>query len=356
MIENYLYILGSFVFSSIVCFRIIPVIVTISRSKKLFDSPNSRSSHVAPTPSLGGLAIFFGFIISVLLFGEGAVSSEVKYTITAVVLLTAVGLKDDILVISAGKKFVIQICAALILIVLADIRITNLQGLFGLYEIGYAASLILTLLVIVFMTNAINLLDGIDGLCSGLISSVCIIFGSWMYMQGKYDFAIVAASLLGSLVAFFCYNVFGKKNKIFMGDTGSLLLGIVVSALGITICETTVVEPTVLHFNLSPVLLVSAIIVPIVDTFRVFTIRILNKRSPFSPDKNHLHHRLLALGYCHIKASVYLIVFNLLFFVTMVFLRDLNINVQLLVMFAISVTATYLLDRAASRRESVVVG
>ncbi len=343
MLVDYLLILGSFLFSYLVCYRVIPVIVTISRDKKLFDSPNSRSSHKSPTPSLGGLAIFFGFILSVFLFGKGSVSSELKYTMVSVVLMTAIGLKDDIMIISASKKFLIQIFAAIVLIVLADIRITNLNGILGVYEIDYVVSVSLSLLVIVFITNAINLLDGIDGLCSGLISSVLILLAVWFHLQGRYEYVIIATSLVGSLMAFFTHNVFGKKNKIFMGDTGSLILGVVVSSLGITINEMNIVDLNQFGVSAPPIAILALLFVPLTDTFRVFTIRLLGRRSPFSPDKNHLHHMLLSLGMPHIKASLILITINGVVFGLFLLLQGLEINLllSLLISFGFAMSLTF---------------
>jgi len=218
------------------------------------------------------------------------------------------GLKDDIIGLSARKKFVIQVAMAFYLIILGHYRITNLHGLFGINEIGYIEGTILSLFAIVGIINAVNLIDGIDGLASGVCLLISIVFGTFFLNTGDYIYALTCFSLSGSLIAFFLYNVFGTANKIFMGDTGSLILGTIVAVLTIHFNEFVPATNQVAHGL--PAISLAIVIVPVIDTLRVFAIRLMQKKSPFAPDMNHIHHNLLKLTDNHLYSSLIIIAAN----------------------------------------------
>jgi UDP-N-acetylmuramyl pentapeptide phosphotransferase/UDP-N-acetylglucosamine-1-phosphate transferase len=199
---------------------------------------------------------------------------------------------------------------AFYVVTLGHYQITNLHGLFGIYEIEYFTGIILSVFVIVGIINSLNLIDGIDGLASGIGIIITGVFGILFLNAGDNLYAITCFSLTGSLVAFFLYNVFGNTNKIFMGDTGSLILGIVVALITIHFIELAPVSNMV--FKGSSAIALAIIIVPIIDTVRVFAIRISQKRSPFSPDMNHIHHNLLKLTGSHLASSSIMIAVNAL--------------------------------------------
>lgn len=311
-IPSIYFLIGSIILAFYICFRAIPAIVHISKEKRIFDSPNHRSSHITPTPSLGGIAIFFGFSVSALLFSYGISSEPLRYTLISVVLMFGTGIKDDILVISASKKFLLQFFAAMILVFIGDIRIVSLYGIFGIGELSYVLSTTFSVLSIMLITNSLNLIDGIDGLSSGITIIITTFFAPWFYIQGHIDLAIIATSLLGSAIAFFYHNVYARRTKIFMGDTGSLIIGMIVSVLAISFMNHNAHITSEYVFSNAPIVAFGVLIIPLFDTLRVFTVRILNKKSPFSPDKNHLHHLLLALGLTHIQSTVTLLVLNVL--------------------------------------------
>lgn len=313
---HYFYIIASFLFSLIVCYRVIPSVINLARAKKLYDEPNHRSSHTAVIPSLGGIAIFLGFTLSVLIFSNGFMLHELKYIVAATIIMFGLGIKDDLMDISPKKKLIGQIFAALIVIAMGDIRFTNFHGIFGIHELNYISSILFTVFVIIVVTNGFNLIDGIDGLASGISGLCTLVLGLWFFLTGNYEFAVLAASLLGALIAFFRFNVFGKENKIFMGDTGSMILGLLISILIIRFNELNVVSDFAYSVKAAPAVSIGILAVPLFDTVRVMLIRIKNKKSPFQPDKNHVHHRMISLGYKHAAASVRIMAINALFIVT----------------------------------------
>ncbi|MEN8139371.1 MAG: MraY family glycosyltransferase [Bacteroidota bacterium] len=294
--------------------------------KQLFDEPENRSSHSTLVPTLGGVSIFASIIISSSLFvNERFVDFDLLNA--AMVILFFFGIKDDILMISPVKKFIAQIVSALIISIGANVRIPHMYDILGFGEIPYWISIVITVFVIILIINSFNLIDGVDGLAAsvGIVSS--LVLGYWFYVNEYNSLALLSASLFGSLVAFLRYN-FSKKNKIFMGDTGSMIVGFIVAVLTIEFIR---------HNGIglinggkeiitAPVLAISILIIPLIDTFRVFMVRLLNKKSPFKPDKNHIHHRLLSLGLSHAKTTIMMVVANFIFILLAYHMKDTGID------------------------------
>lgn len=323
--NDFFYIAISFVISLIISAKTIPTVINISHALKLFDQPNARSaaSHVVPT--LGGVAIFLGFVFGITLPGNGYTLSGLRFIVAAVIIMFFVGVKDDILEISPWKKLVAQIAAALILVILAQYRFTNLHGFLGIDAIGMVPSILLTTFVMIVIINAYNLIDGIDGLAAGLSILAASFFGVWFYLSGHFEFSIIAFALIGALVGFFFYNVYGTKHKIFMGDTGSLILGLVMSVLVIQFNELNIDQTHPFAIASAPAISFGILIYPLLDTIRVFIIRIIHKRSPFSPDKNHIHHRMLAIGLSHKTSTYTIIAINAAFIIPVFALQNIGI-------------------------------
>lgn len=282
----------------LITFTVIPAIITVARVKKLYDEPDdNRKLHKEPIPSLGGLGMFIGFIFSIMLsISFSGEAPEFQYYIAAFLLIFFVGIKDDIIIISPVKKFAGQIIAAAILIYKAKLVITNMDGFLGIYQLNTACSYMLTLFALVVIINAFNLIDGIDGLAGslGLVSS--LVFGIFFLINKNIPYAVLAFTFAGSLVAFLVYNF--HPARIFMGDTGSLMIGLVNSILVIKFIETGS-NYSFYPVTASPALGFGILLVPLMDTLRVFSIRILHGRSPFKPDRNHIHHVLLNHGFNH---------------------------------------------------------
>jgi len=338
----YYSLLGFLLGFGIVIFTI-PPLIRVSNAKKFYDVPNERKVSKTIVPTLGGVAIFIGFIISTILATDNYVFNELKYIIAGVTLMFFIGLKDDLMDISALKKLSVEIVTACILIGLGDFRFTNLQGAFGLYELNYATSFGITLFTMIGLINAFNLIDGIDGLASSVSIVISSVFGTWFLLAGHYAYGIMCFSLTGSLIGFFIFNVFGKKNKIFMGDTGSLILGVVMVILVIKFNELNINQNLPYAIQAAPAVSMGILIIPIIDTLRVIFIRIAEKRSPFSPDMNHIHHNFLKLGLSHLKSTLFIVLINSLFIgFTFAFHRTVNINNLIISTFILGFTIAYI--------------
>ncbi|MDQ2720410.1 MAG: undecaprenyl/decaprenyl-phosphate alpha-N-acetylglucosaminyl 1-phosphate transferase [Bacteroidota bacterium] len=303
----------------LITFFSIPVIIEVAKNKKLFDEPDERKVHKAVVPTLGGLGIFAGFIIATLMGVPPVVPSVFQYFIASVMVIFFLGIKDDILILSASKKFIGQLVAAGILIKFGGIQITNMYGFLGMHQIPNTASILLTLFTIIVITNSFNLIDGVDGLagCLGLLTST--VFGVYFYLSGQMLYSVMALSLSGSLIAYLIYNF--HPAKIFMGDTGSLLIGLLNAIFVIKFISIAADPTSGMPLESAPAIGFAILIVPLFDTLRVVSLRILKRRSPFSPDRNHIHHFLLELGLSHKMISFTCVGANILFILLAYFLR-----------------------------------
>ncbi len=315
-------------------FFAIPVIIQVAKEKKLFDEPDERKVHKTVIPTLGGLGIFAGFILAALLGAPQDNTNDIQYFAAASVVIFFLGIKDDILVISATKKFMGQVVAAIIIIKFGHIQLNNMYGLFGIYEIPAFAGSVLTLFTIVVITNSFNLIDGVDGLAGSLGLLTTLVFGSYFYYIGELSYAVMAFSLAGSIIGFLIYNF--SPAKIFMGDTGSLLLGLINSILVIKFINVSQSNTIPLHLDASPIIGFAILMIPLFDTLRVFTYRILDRRSPFSPDRNHIHHLLLDLGNNHRQVTYICLAANIGFILLAFTLRQLGSNILIAVIMIVA--------------------
>ncbi|NBB30776.1 glycosyltransferase family 4 protein [Cellulophaga sp. BC115SP] len=319
-------IIVSAIVAAIVSVAAIPVIIKISRLKNLMAEPGERSSHIKKTPTLGGVAIFASTLISYFLWSNPDEGEFVHLSISAMVILFFLGVKDDILVLSPKKKMYVQIAASALVVVFGDVRLENLFGIFGIDEVPYILSLPLTVFVFIALINAINLIDGIDGLAGG-IGMICGgLFGLWFYLNGYFAMACLAASMAGSLFGFLRFN-YSKTSKIFMGDTGSLIVGFLLTMFAIKFVQLNIAyrfDPNALFS--APILAIVVLIVPIFDTLRVFIVRLKDKKSPFVGDRNHLHHILIDSGMTHLQASVVLWVFTVVSTIAFLFITKNSDN------------------------------
>lgn len=337
--------------SFFITFVILPSLVDISREKSLVAVPNTRTSHKNEIPVLGGLGIFIGFIISCLIFLDFNTFPRFQFLFAALIIIFFLGFKDDVIGLSPMKKFWGQVIAALIIIEFGQIRITDLHGFLGVHQINYTASLFLTLISIVGVTNCFNLMDGIDGLSASLGILCAATFGWWFFKFGQYDWTVLSAGLTGALIAFFYFNVFGKKYKIFMGDTGSLLLGYLMSVMAIEFNEFNINLPETLAMPSTPAIAFGVLIIPIFDTLRVSVSRLMKRKSPFNPDKTHIHHYLLCLGFSHFSATTILFVTGLGFVGLSFLLRNLNASLLLLILLFLASILSYVTIFLAKKKQ-----
>jgi UDP-GlcNAc:undecaprenyl-phosphate GlcNAc-1-phosphate transferase len=330
--------LGLAFFSSfLITFFAIPVVVRVSVAKNLFVLPNGRTSHKHATPTLGGIAMFAGILISSLLFVGASSVYNFQYAIAGGVIIFFFGIKDDLTPLTWKVKLFGEILAALFLIILGDFRITDFQGFLGIHQINYASSAIFTFIVLLGIVNAMNLIDGIDGLAAGLSFMAACIFGVWFVLTGDGAFAIIAIAVLGMLLAYLGFNVFGTSNKIFMGDTGALLLGYLMTIFVVVFTQHNIALTGPWHVHNAPVVAFAILFIPLFDTMRVMSIRILKKRSPFSADRIHIHHRLLNLGLTHLQTTMVLMVINGIFILAVFLLQNLEIHLLIVLIFGFGI-------------------
>lgn len=334
---NWMIIVVSFLLSFSLTYIVIPSIIRVSKEKGLFDQPDPRKSHTLLIPTLGGSAVFIGMIIPTVLYGDLNFEHDLKYIICCLLILFFIGIKDDILIISPRTKLIAEIFAIVIIVILGDMRVTSFHGFLGLKEIPYFVSIVFTIFMFVVIINGYNLIDGIDGLAAGVGIITISSFGAWHLLIRDYSYAAFCFSSIGALLAFFLYNVFGKKNKIFLGDTGSLIIGLIITIFTIRFLESSLSERVASIYLSAPAIAIGILIVPLIDTLRVFTIRIFIGKSPFSPDRFHIHHQLLSLGFNHLKSTLIILAFNLMIIIISFSLRHLG-NIKL-VLFIVPLSA-----------------
>ena len=329
--QTSLFLLFGFLFAVSLGMVIIPRILVISHKKRLYDVPDARKVHTMPVPRLGGLSFFPVILMSMFLvigfrlyFWDMDTSSlsfnmlyEYLFLFVGMTLLYLVGVFDDLVGVGYRYKFAVQIAAALLL-VLSGNWFDSFGGLFGIYSVPVWVGVPFTVFIVVYITNAINLIDGIDGLASGLCCIALSVLSVIFFLRGQYVYALLAICTLGILMPFWCYNVFGNANrghKLFMGDAGSLTLGYVISFLIIHMSVTNEVSPTL--SNPYMVIAFSTVLVPLLDVIRVVLHRLREHKNPFLPDKNHFHHKLLRTGMrvrivmvCIIAISAFFILLN----------------------------------------------
>lgn len=329
--QTSLFLLFGFLFAVSLGMVIIPRILVISHKKRLYDVPDARKVHTMPVPRLGGLSFFPVILMSMFLvigfrlyFWDMDTSSlsfnmlyEYLFLFVGMTLLYLVGVCDDLVGVGYRYKFAVQIAAALLL-VLSGNWFDSFGGLFGIYSVPAWMGMPFTVFIVVYITNAINLIDGIDGLASGLCCIALSVLSVIFFLRWQYVYALLAICTLGILMPFWCYNVFGNANrghKLFMGDAGSLTLGYVISFLIIHMSVTNEVSPTL--SNPYMVIAFSTVLVPLLDVIRVVLHRLREHKNPFLPDKNHFHHKLLRTGMrvrmvmvCIIAISAFFILLN----------------------------------------------
>lgn len=349
-----LFLVGCFLISLLLGMVMIPNILLISYRKRLFDLPDSRKVHTTPIPRLGGLSFLPAIVITFALmmglryqFGFPIENLpmprtlyEFLFWIVGAMSLYLVGVQDDLISVGYRWKFLVQLIATLLLVFCGD-WIHSLGGLFGVYDLPAWLGIPLTTILIVYIINAINLIDGVDGLASGLSCISLAILAYMHILVQQYIYAFLALATLGILIPFWCYNVFGNEfrgHKLFMGDTGSLTLGYILSFLIIHLSSVQLDGEK--HTNPTLIMAVTTLLVPLFDVVRVVMHRLRNGKNPFLPDKNHFHHKLIHTGMrirwvmiTILITSLFFIVLNMLLLpycnVTFIFILDIILWVTL---------------------------
>lgn len=338
----HIYIIIAFVLAALLSYFILPRIILISYKKKLFDEIDERKLHTSQIPRLGGAAFPLIVILTLLfvtgiafLCGNGVGFSvslpillEFVFLLCGMMLLFMIGVADDLIGVNYRSKLLGQIVAACFF-PLSGLYISSLGGLLNIYEIPPYLGMPMTVFLVVYITNAINLIDGLNGLASGIVSIALIVIGVFFLIQEMWLYAMLSFIVLGLLIPFFYYNVF--KQKLFMGDTGSMTLGYMISFLMIHFCLE--YPDTGVAADKSTIATVfSVMVVPCFDVIRVVLVRLRNKKSPFQPDRNHIHHKFL-LVYHSPQKSMAAILCVALFFIGSNMLLDNYVSPHIMIIY-----------------------
>ena len=321
-----------------------PYILKVAKAKNIVDNPDARKLQRVPVPLLGGLTVVFGIMAGLMGFYFFGNFSDFFTVITAIITILIVGIIDDTISLSPKARFLIEIILMIYIIHTTGYQLDNFHGLWGLSVIPHYISVPLTVFACVGIINAINLIDGVDGYSSGYSIVSCLLFGIMFYHLGNVRMVALSAIVAASLLPFFLHNVFGKHSKMFIGDAGTLSLGVIFSIFVVTILSDSA-NPIELPSNLGLIpFTVAVLCVPVFDTLRVMSTRILRGKSPFNPDKTHLHHLFIELGFSHIGTTLSIIGINLLVVLSwfVAYRCGLSIDVQLYIVLALGILVTFI--------------
>ncbi len=339
----------TFVISLFIALMSIPSIIKVAEQKHLYDEPDEiRKIHIRKIPTLGGIAIFAGTVISATFFAHHSKNLDLGAFLSSITILFFTGIKDDIIPLTPYKKFLAQLIAVCIVVFWGDVKLSSLYGFFFTYEahsvVLYGAT-IFTMLVII---NSFNLIDGINGLAGGVACIVIFTFGIWFFRHSEESLFIWAMATCGATLGFLRYNFVGK---IFMGDTGSLILGFISAVFAIKFIEMNKTEISFVGGK-APLFAIAVLVVPLFDTLRVFVVRVAKGKSPFSGDRNHLHHLLLDIGCSHLQASFILYALNICIIIAAYFANLLNVYAYFAILFVIMLSFTQILLILRKKRKT----
>ena len=337
MIIPELNIIFSFITAFLITYVAIPKVIFFAEKLRLLDEAGIRASHKGSTPIFGGIAIFSGIIFSLLFWAD---IENIQYLLVSILIVFFVGVIDDLLVLSPFKKIVGQVIATSIIIFLGDLKIDNMHGVLGIYDLPIWIGVLFTIFVVIVITNAFNLIDGVDGLAAGVGVISSFSFGIIAVLMEQSEMAIISFTLVGALLGFLKYNLYPAK--IFMGDTGSLVVGMILSILAINSIRYGLVTESIKLINKGPLLAIVLLAIPLFDSLRVFVVRIFKGKHPLSPGREHIHHTLLDLGFGHKKTSFILYFSSISIIVFSYFLLDVNVNVGIGILALISFILLYI--------------
>ena len=342
--------LAAAITSFVISFLIVPVIIKYSLQKNLVDVPGRRKIHKKITPSMGGIAIFFGFFISSLIWVELTEWIELKFILVSLFIIFFIGVRDDLVPLRPWLKLVGQLLAAVIMVYFFGLKLKSLYGLFGVYEISELASYCLTIFTLIIITNSFNLIDGLDGLAGTIAIISLISFGTWFYLVDDKLFAIFPFAMAGSILAFLFFN--WEPSEVFMGDTGALVIGLTLAILAIHFIDSNFNLPaeSSYKFKSSVTTGVCFIAIPLVDTLRIIILRLKKGQSPLTPDKSHVHHALLRLGMSHSWATITLGMVQIVYISIVIIFSGLSERYLLIGVSCLSLILSLLIDRLILRR------
>jgi UDP-GlcNAc:undecaprenyl-phosphate GlcNAc-1-phosphate transferase len=343
--------LAACVTSFLVAFLILPLIIKYSYQKNWMDTPGGRKIHKKVTPSLGGIAIFMGFVIASFIWLDFDQWQNIRYVMASMLIVFLIGVRDDLVPFRASHKLFGQIIAVVILM-FSTIQIQSLYGFMGITQLPLSIGYIITGFTIIVIINAFNLIDGLDGLAGtvGMISLLA--FGGWFYLVEDYVFSLFSFAMAGGILAFLIYN--WEPSEIFMGDTGAMAIGMLLAVLAIRFMNLN--DALALRhpakFSASIATAGCFIIVPLCDTVRIIILRLLQGKSPFAPDKSHIHHAIMRLGMTHARTATILAALNIVYITFAFALKDYGDNYLIFAVIIFSVSLSFVLDRLILKRIS----
>ncbi len=348
-------ILLAFAIALAITWYYIPKVVTVVKQRHLEDKPGRHKIHKSEIPTLGGIGIFAGFLIGFFVGIDGYMPG-LSYFAAAALFLFFVGIKDDLVYLHPWKKFAGEVASVLIVFFFTDVGFTHLHGFLGATDISMTTSFFITVPLMLIVINSFNLIDGIDGLAASVAILGTVVFGVFFYLSADYAYTVMAAALLGALIAFLRFNMSGGRNKIFMGDTGSLVIGFAMSLFAIRFNEVVANGMSVINLQSAPSISIAILIIPLYDTLRVIIVRLHYRQNPFTADHRHLHHMMLRAGFSHREATIWISLFNV-FLIGLAFMLDgIGIFPLGVVLLMLCLTATFFLHRAVKKREAAVSG
>jgi UDP-GlcNAc:undecaprenyl-phosphate/decaprenyl-phosphate GlcNAc-1-phosphate transferase len=343
-------ILLAFFTSLVITWYFVPRIIRVVNERNLVNRPVEHNIHEGNIPRLGGIAIFAGFTTGLLLSVNGYIHG-ITYITVSCLLIFFVGLIDDLLFLKPKNKLASEILIVFVIVLFTDLRFTDLHGFLGISVIPAWVSYLLSVFLIVIIMNAFNLIDGIDGLASsvGVISALA--FGIWFYLSGDWGYTIMSVSLTGALLAFLRFNLSSGKDKIFMGDSGSLVIGLVLAIFAVHFSQLNLTDKAAYKLYSSPSVSIAILIIPLFDTLRVIVLRIRDHQHPFIADNRHVHHMMLRAGFSHKKATVVISIFNIFLIALALLLDPIGILYLGLVLLILCMLFIWVIMRIVRKKE-----
>jgi len=332
-------------------FFLLPLIIKLAHQNKIYDVPDERKTHNYPVSSLGGIAIFSGLILSMLLVSDfNNYNAELQYYVAGLFVIFILGLIDDIFILKAWKKTLGQLAVAAVLTLKGGLLVTNLHGFLGMHALTHTESVYISFFTIILLINAFNLLDGVDGLAASIGLVACLFFGVFFLINNVLPYAVLAFSIAGALLAFLMYNF--PPAKIFMGDSGSTLIGLICSMLAIKFVENPAIQVNLTGYS-TPAIAFGFLLIPLMDVLRVFALRIAKGKSPLIPDRSHFHHLLQNKGLSHTEVTITLLAGEFVFALITLLLHNININIVIASQFILYFTSVYILKRFVPVRKKL---
>jgi len=341
---NLAYFFQLFLTSFIFAFFAFPIFIRVLEKYDILDSPGKRKIHKSHTPSVGGVPVFFGILATLIIWWPAEVLGQYKIFLSSLALMFLIGLRDDLIPLKATQKLVSQLIPVALIVVSGLAIIPSFYGLLGGWNFYLIISIPITMFTLIVMINSINLIDGSDGLAASLGLLIISFFAFWFYLNGETGLSILSITFIGAFLAFLFFN--WQPSKIFMGDTGALILGFTIAFLTISFMNSNYIleEGNPIKFTATITTSFCILFVPLFDTLRVFIIRIRSGVSPFTADKNHVHHVLIRYGLDHAQVAILLVLVNASFIGLAILSRNISDYVMIPVILFLSIAISFFLD------------